>query len=101
MSAPATWQTLAWSVPVLVVFGVVIFFLVRELIKNNTINSQNVNGVIKTFMDYMTTRDTKLTDTMEKVVTSLEKHDDQAKVILQEARGHDQFVRDNFRRLDP
>jgi 3-phosphoglycerate kinase len=96
---PEAWTQLAIQAPVVLIFGGMVYLLMREQAKAVRENAVSVSKLIDTFMGYMDKRDDAMTRAMDKIVARLDSHDDQARVIMQEARSHDSFVRDRFKEL--
>jgi hypothetical protein len=104
------WKQLAIQAPIVLIFGGMVYLIMREQARSVREQSVSMKQLIDMFMLYMdkrdealtkamTVRDETLTRTMDKIVARLDSHDEQAKVIMNEARTHDTFVRERFKEL--
>ena len=79
------WESLAAQAPIVLIFAGAVFFLMRE-------QAKNTKAMLDTFMIFMEKRDEAINQTMQRIASSLDAHDDRS-------RAHDQFVRERLKEV--
>lgn len=90
--SPAAWEALAVQAPIVLIFAGALYILMRD-------QARNMRELTDKFISYMDRRDIAIIEKLQINTQAVQKHDEQAKIILQEARTHDQMTREKFKEL--